>query len=86
VDALTILVVDPGRHGATLRIAGAVPVTPVLPQRSVRRLPTGGAQLLEGDFRDEEDIAPWAGPLTAPAQADRLSTGPYREPVSHVPS
>lgn len=84
---MTILVVDPGRHGTTLRSAGSVPATPVLPQRSVRRLPTGGAQLFDGDFRDEEDIDdPWAGPVTVPAQADALPTEPDHEPVSRVPS
>ena len=85
VDALTILVVDPGRHGATLRIAGSVAATLILPERSVRRLPPGGAQLPEGDFRDEVDIDPWAGSV-AREQAGPLPTEPDPEPVGHVPS
>jgi hypothetical protein len=82
---LSILVVNSGRHGATLRIAGSVTATLILPEWSVRRLPTGGAQLSEGEVRDGDDIDPWAGPV-AREQAGPMPTEPDPEPVGHVPS
>lgn len=84
VAALTILVVYPGTHGVTRRIAERVTATLTLPRWSARRLPTGGAQLSAGDFRDEEDIDPWAGSLARELPAPR-SADAYTDPLGHVP-